>query len=195
LLDLLHPEIGRSICKAGLIANEGQRHFAGFASAVFGDNGFSDTLEWRVGVVVLIAVQEDHLVGILLNRARLAQIRQQRAAVAALFDFSGKLRQGNHRHAQRHRQALEVATDRIHSHTAVFFAWRFQQLQVIDHDQAQPTQPARFGAGCGMDGGSGVRASGHSDLEIGQRGCATRNRQRVLVLHVAGLDRLKTGMA
>jgi hypothetical protein len=51
----------------------------------------------RGDVIVLAEDEPDH-VGVLLDRARFAQVRQLRALVLALFDRTAELRQRDHRH-------------------------------------------------------------------------------------------------
>ena len=78
--------------------------------AVLGDVDLGDALLLgRLGVVVLVAVDEHHEVGVLLDLAALAQVRQQRALVRALLGRAVELRDRDDRHLQLARQDLQPA--------------------------------------------------------------------------------------
>ncbi len=49
------------------------------------------------GEVIFLAVDEEHHVGVLLDRAGFAQVGQLRALVVAVFDLARKLREGDDR--------------------------------------------------------------------------------------------------
>src|SRR6185295_15573841 len=75
----------REVFEPREFANEGEFDDAGRAVALFADDQLRDAL--RVGGrralvgVEILAVNEDHDIGILLERARLAQIRKLRTVV------------------------------------------------------------------------------------------------------------------
>jgi hypothetical protein len=78
---------------------------------VLGDDHVRDPLALGLVVVVLVAVDEHHEVGVLLDRAGLAQVRQHGALVRALLDAAVELRERDHGHLQLARQRLEAAGD------------------------------------------------------------------------------------
>ncbi len=61
--------------------------------------------------IIFLAEHEHDDVGVLLDRARFAQIRQLRALVVAAFDLTRQLRKGDHRHVHLLRQRLEAGGD------------------------------------------------------------------------------------
>ena len=110
--------------------------------------GRSDSL-----VVVLLAVDEHHEVGVLLDLARLTEVGQDRLLVAtALLDGAAQLRERDHRHVQLAGEALEAAGDLADLLDAALDpALVAHQLQVVDDDQAEAAldlvvQPAGLGA-------------------------------------------------
>ena len=90
-------------------------------------------------VVVLVAVDEHHQVGVLLEVPALAQVRQLGLLVRALLHRAAELRQRDHRHPQLAREDLQAAAELAdRGHAAVVAAVGAHQLQVVDDDQAQP---------------------------------------------------------
>jgi hypothetical protein len=63
------------------------------------------------GEVIILAVDEQHNVGVLLDRAGLAKVGQLRALVLALLDGAAELGQGQHRHVQLLGQRLQAPAD------------------------------------------------------------------------------------
>src|SRR5262245_30699949 len=61
----------------------------------------------RVAVVRVFAVDQDHDVGVLLECARLAEVRKLRTMVGSRFRGTTKLRQHDDRNVQLLREALE----------------------------------------------------------------------------------------
>ena len=97
-------------------------------------------------MVIFGAVDEPHHVGVLLDRARFAKVGQLGLLVLALFHRTAKLRQRDHRQLQLLGHGLEATADlRNLVHAVVVGAARaLQQLQVVDHDEADlvlPLQP------------------------------------------------------
>src|ERR1700683_180840 len=129
---------------------EGQRDFADRPVAVLGDDqiGLSGTL--GVLVVVLVAVDEHHQVGVLLEVPRLAQVRELRFLVRARLHRAAELRERDHRHAELAREDLQAAAELADGgHAAVVAAVGAHQLQVVDDDQPKPAlalavQPPRL---------------------------------------------------
>ena len=124
---------------------ERQLDRAGRPVAVLGEDQLGDALRVRLlAVVVLVAVDEHHEVGVLLDRARLAEVGEHRPLVVALLDGAGELRQGDDRHVELARQHLEPREICETSWT------RFSavppgghQLEVVDDDQPE-LRLARF---------------------------------------------------
>jgi replicative DNA helicase len=80
-----------------------------------GEDG--DGLAQGVGglaVVVLVAVDEHHEVGVLLDRPRLAQVREDRPLDVTLLDSARELRKRDDRHVEIAGQHLERALDLRH---------------------------------------------------------------------------------
>src|SRR5512137_1220963 len=128
----------REVLEAGVLAEEGQVHFARGAVALLGDDDVGDTLARRVGFVHFLAVDHHDQVSVLLNRSRFTQVRHHRLLVLALLDAAVELRERDHRHAQFLRQRLDRARDLGDLGRAVFLVARhLHQLQVVDDDQAE----------------------------------------------------------
>ena len=81
------------------------------AVAVLGDDQVGDPLALGLLVVVLVAVDEHHEVGVLLDRAGLAQVREHGPLVRALLDAAVELRERDHRALELARERLEAAGD------------------------------------------------------------------------------------
>src|SRR5712692_5818080 len=64
-----------------------------------------------VAQVIFLAEHEQHDVGILLDRSRLAKIGQLRALVVAVLDLPRQLRQRHDRHVELLRQRLQIGRD------------------------------------------------------------------------------------
>ena len=122
------------------------------AVAVLGDDHVGDPLALGLLVVVLVAVDEHDEVGVLLDRARLAQVGEHRALVRALLDAAVELRERDDRALELARERLEPARDLADLLDAVVRpAVAAHQLQVVDQDQPEPVrvllqQPARLRA-------------------------------------------------
>src|ERR1700728_1447024 len=84
---------GIQVGEQGVITEEGDVNRKCWTVALFRDDDLGFALElFVVAIVVLLAMDEGHHVGILLNGARLAQVREQRLFVAgALFAAAGEL--------------------------------------------------------------------------------------------------------
>src|SRR6266516_5710027 len=86
--------------ESGVLFQEGKLDLARRPVALLTDDDLGDALVLGLLVIDLIAVDEDDQVGVLLDRTAFAEIRQLRDAVAALFDGTAQLREGDHRHSQ-----------------------------------------------------------------------------------------------
>ena len=63
------------------------------------------------GEIIFLAVDEQHHVGVLLDRARLAQVGELRALVVAVLDLARELREGDDRHLELLGERLEADGD------------------------------------------------------------------------------------
>src|SRR4051812_22633572 len=107
----------RVVVEAGELLLEVQLQVAGRPVALLTDEYFGDALDALVGlgidrpVVELLSVDEQHDVGVLLDRARFAQVRELRPAMfaAALLGSAGELRKGHHGHVQLLGEGFERA--------------------------------------------------------------------------------------
>src|SRR5262249_2625294 len=79
--------------------------------ALLADNDLGDAGLLRLLVVVVVAVDEHDHVGVLLDRAGLAQIAHQRPLVVARLDAAVELRKRHHRALQLLGQCLQAARD------------------------------------------------------------------------------------
>ena len=121
--------------------------------------------------IILLAVHEHDDVGVLLDRARFAQVRELRPLVLAVLDRARELRQRDDRHVQLLGQRLEAGGDLRHLLHAAFVARlgrARQQLQVVDDEQAEALlalEPARAGRELGDRDAAGLvdveRQRGH----------------------------------
>jgi hypothetical protein len=112
------------------------------AVAVLGQLGVDD-LALALGSVrgpLLLAVEEHHEVGVLLDRARLAEVRQARLVLVAHLRLPAQLAQGDDRDAQLTGERLEPARDLRDLLDAVAVAVRrsrLHQLEVVDDHQVE----------------------------------------------------------
>ena len=87
---------------------------------------------------MILAVDEHDDVGVLLERARLAQVRQLRPVIGARLRRAAQLRQHDDRHAQLLGEPLQRPRDRRQLERAVLEpAAPLHQLDVVDDDQVQ----------------------------------------------------------
>ncbi len=94
--------IGRQILEARVFTNESHVNGANRPVTLLTDDELRNALViWVVRVIHLIPVNEGNDVRILLDRARLPQIRHHGALVGALFERAVKLR-------KRHDRAVEL---------------------------------------------------------------------------------------
>ena len=88
--------------------------------------------------VLLLAIDEDDDVGVLLERARFAQVRELRPMIGPRLRRAAELRQHDDRHAQFLGEPLERARNRRHFERAVLEpAAPLHQLDVVDDDEVQ----------------------------------------------------------
>ena len=111
---------------------------AGGPVAVLAEDQLGDTLLVGLLVVVLVAVDEEDEVGVLLDRAGLAQVGEDRPLVLALLDGARELREREDRHVEVAREHLQLARDLRHLLDAVLEVRAGgHQLQVVDDDQPE----------------------------------------------------------
>src|SRR6185437_15082386 len=102
----------RELC---VLADERDLEVAGRPVAVLGDDHLGDALVAVVGlvaVVVLLPVEEHHEVGVLLDRARLAQVGEHRPLVVTLLGRAVELGERDDRKVEVLRDLLQAAGDR-----------------------------------------------------------------------------------
>src|SRR5260221_599162 len=123
------------VVEAGVVAAKLELDHAGGSVAVLSDDELGDAGP-LIGFVVLRPEKKHDDVRVLLDRARLAKVAQDRAFVGTLFRCTAQLRDRDHRDAQLASQSLQCARDRRHLLDAVVVASRttVHQLQVVDED-------------------------------------------------------------
>src|SRR6266853_116665 len=148
----------RVVVEAGEFLLEIELLGAGGAVALLAEDHFGDALDALVGlgvdraVVELLAIDETDDVGVLLDGARFAQVRELRPAVlaAALLRRARQLRQRHDRDVELLGQRLERARNVGNLLLAVLrIAGTLHQLQVIDDHEADVVlrlEAAGFGA-------------------------------------------------
>ena len=100
----------------------------------------------------LLVGDEEHEVGILLDRAALPQVAELRpAASGPLLDLAVQLRNGDHRDVQLLGEVLQAAADLRHLLRPVLVppAGPGDELQVVHDEEVDPVlqrEPLRFGA-------------------------------------------------
>src|SRR5688572_28072100 len=87
----------RQVVEAGVASLEPRLHRVDGAVAVLADDDLRDVLLLGLLVVDLFAVDEDDEVGVLLDGARLAEVRQLWSLVLAVLQAAVELRQGDDR--------------------------------------------------------------------------------------------------
>ena len=91
-----------------------------------------------VGLVILLAVDEHHHVGILLDGARFAEVVEPRAVVTGGFRLPIQLSEAQHRDIEFARHPLEPPRDSCHLFLPrVAGIVGLDQLEVVDHDQRE----------------------------------------------------------
>ena len=90
-------------------------------------------------VIILLAEDEHHHIGILLDRAGLAQIGELGALVLALLDGAGELGERQHRHVELLGDGLQAAGDLgdlLHAVLAAHARRAAHELDIVDDDHA-----------------------------------------------------------
>src|SRR5215207_8402669 len=124
---------GSEVRELRVAFEEGELLGAGGAVAMLGQEHLGEALVGRVVVVVLVPVDERDQVGVLLDRARLAQVGEDRTLVVSLLDGARELAHGQNRDVEVAREDLEVARDLGNLLDAILDAGaRGHQLEVVD---------------------------------------------------------------
>ena len=112
----------------------------------------------RLQPVALGPVEEEDHVGVLLERARLAQIGELGLLALAGLDRARELGERHHRHVQLLGQRLERARDLGDLLLPVLRVAPPHELQVVDHDQVEPVLGLHApGLGARLEHGEGGR--------------------------------------
>src|SRR6185437_11342484 len=175
---------------------------AGFARVTVIDaKGATDSAFVRIGAgarflvlqIIFLAIDKHHDVGVLLDRAGFAQIRELRALVVALLDRAGKLRQAEDRHIKLLGQRLQAGGDLgdfLHAAVAARFG-AGEQLQIIDDQQIEPTlalQAARARHELGDRDAAGLVDVERDALHLHHR---LRDAMKVIFRDVAAADLIR----
>src|SRR6185295_7666652 len=128
------------VAEAGGLAEEDERHAAGLAVPVLGDDQLGETLlVGVVRIVDLVAIDEPDEVGVLLDGSALTKIRKLRpVVVAAPLGLAGELRERDHRQLELFGELLEPPADGGDLQVAVLVAAaRLHQLEVVEDDEGE----------------------------------------------------------
>src|SRR5581483_10799490 len=167
----------RQIGEAGEVILEEQLDGAGRAVALLADDRLGDAVDLLhlllpllvfhgagarllVLQVVLLAEDEEHHVGVLLDRARLAQIGELRALVLAVLDLPRELRQRQNGNVKLLGERLQLVGDLGDFLDAVVGAaarGALEELDVVDDDEVEAAL-ALQAAGAGGKLGDGEAA-------------------------------------
>src|SRR5713226_3717659 len=126
--------------EGGVLGDEGHLHLAGGAIALLADDHVRDPVAvLRLQPVALRAIEEEDDVGVLLERARLPQVRELGLLALAGLHCAGELGERHHRHVQLLGQRLQGARDLGDLLLPVLLLVApTHELEVIDHDQVEP---------------------------------------------------------
>ena len=162
---------------------------------MLGDDDLGHAPIGGVLVVDLVAVDEHDDVGVLLDGARLAQVRQHGPLVAAGLEVPAELRQRHDRRLELAGQDLEATRDLRYLHLAVLgVRAAAHELQVVDHDEAEAAEPAAQPPGLGPYLGDGhVRVVVDVHGRVAQAAHAARDavpllRAQLTGAHSGGVD-------
>src|SRR5579875_2662952 len=130
--------LGRDAEKFTGVFAKSQADHAGRAVPLFRDDDLGLPLGLAVLYIVVVAVDERHQIGVLLNRPGFAQIRQHRPFVGAALHGAGELRERQHGHVKLPGQALQAARDLRDFLLAVLRPLTAgHELEIVDDDEAQ----------------------------------------------------------
>ena len=133
---------GQQVLKGAAPHGASSNHLIGGPVAVFGNveqDGISGSSAVLVlgDVVVFAAPEEDNAVGVLLQAAGLAQVREQRALLSSPFLYiAAELAEGDDGGIELLGQLLEAAADAAHFLLPVAFGVAAHELDVVDQNQA-----------------------------------------------------------
>src|SRR3954451_12519896 len=150
------PLLARPVRELGVVLEEDQADRAHRAVPVLGEDQLRAAGVLGVGVVVVVAVEEADHVGVLLDRAGLAQVGEDRSLVGPLLRGAGELRDGDHRDLELAGQDLQASAELRHLLNSVRpGVVASHQLYVVDDHHAEAVaaatlllrlQPASLGA-------------------------------------------------
>src|ERR1022692_530142 len=124
---------------------ECERNLADGTIPMLGDDQVRLAGSLGILVVVLVAVDEHHQIGVLLEVPRLAQVRELWTLVRPRLHRTTQLGEGDHRHAKLACQDLQSAAQLTYRrHARVIATVGSHQLQVVDDDQAKSTLALRM---------------------------------------------------
>src|SRR5438552_9988441 len=137
--NLLGTRAPVEVLEARELLQEGELDRARGAVALLADDDLRQAAVLVGGLVLLLPVDEHHDVRVLLQAARLPQVRELRPLLRARLRGARELAQRHHRDAQLLGQALERPADRGDLLLPVLDPARAgHELQVVDDDQGQP---------------------------------------------------------
>src|ERR1700730_15318383 len=158
----------------GVLGNEGHLHLAGGAVALLADDHVRDPIPvLRLQAVALRTIEEEDLVGVLLEGARLPQVGELGLLALPGLHRARELGERHHRHVQLLGQGLERAGDLGDLLLAVLLLVApAHELEIVDHDQDEPVLRLHApGLGPRLQHGEGGRIV---DVDRGFRQPATR---------------------
>ena len=134
--------MGRQVLKGAAAHRAAGNDFVSGAIAVLGDVeedgiGGGATILVLGDVIVLATPEEDDAVGVLLEAAGLAQVREHGALLPAPFlDVAAELAEGDDGGVELLGQLLEAAADAADFLLPVAFSVTAHELDVVNQDQA-----------------------------------------------------------
>ena len=145
--------------------------------------------------VVLVAVDEHHNIGILLNRTGFTEVAQTGSLVLTGFDSTVQLGQRDDRNMELSRKALKRPRDHGDLLLTVLLARPVHQLEVVDHDQVKAWLAAKTPALRPDLGNSETRRVIDEDVLLVQSTCGIRQLGEVALFQVAGAEFLRIDTA
>src|SRR3990172_7884337 len=138
------------VLETSVLLDEGHFDGPGGPVSLLSDDELRDPPVVGSGVVLFLAIDEDHDVRVLLERTRLPQIRELRLVPAAGLGGAGELRERDDRDVELLRQPLQSPAYAPDLLGAVLEpAPALHELKVVDDEKVEPgleLEPARLGA-------------------------------------------------
>src|SRR5881409_422393 len=138
--ELAAPLVGE-VAELRVLAVELEPERAGRTVALLGDDQLGEPAVLLLRVVHLVAIDERDQVGVLLDRARLAQVAHVGPALVgiALLGAAVQLRERDHRDVELLRERLEAVADLADLEVlAVRGRIAVRELEIVEHDQVEP---------------------------------------------------------